>query len=158
MTIAAIHSQLGNMNVVRKWHRLDRPIAHLGVFWRRVVPRRRSQSTDDYDATNYEFDRQPIRPAWKEIRHDSKCRWTKAKIENRQSGPDRKSTIANRKLKIQKCFVQTLQKVKVNRSSEGVPVMLRVARQAGNEDSMNARQEGKINFVIRQIQRSKCDI
>ncbi len=70
VTIPAIHSELRNVNVVRKRHRLDRLISDFGVFWRDVIPRSGGQSTNDHDAANHELDRHQIRPAWKEICHD----------------------------------------------------------------------------------------
>jgi len=70
VTVPAIHSELRDVNIVRKRHRLDRLIADLRVFWRPVVPCRCGQSADDHNPADQELQRQPIRPAWKKIRHD----------------------------------------------------------------------------------------
>src|SRR5262245_917479 len=48
VTIPAIHPQLGDVNIVRKRHWLDRLIPNLGVFWRDVIPGARGQSTHDH--------------------------------------------------------------------------------------------------------------
>ena len=69
VTVAAIHSQLRNVDVVRKRHRLDRFIANLCVLWRRVIPGRRAQSADRNDAADHQFQRYPVGPAWKEVGH-----------------------------------------------------------------------------------------
>ena len=57
VTIPAIHSQLCHVNVVRKRHRLDRLVADLRVFWRRVVPRGCAQSTGNHNAAHQQLDR-----------------------------------------------------------------------------------------------------
>ena len=69
VTIPAIHSELGHVNIVRKRHRLDRLISDLRVLRRGVIPCRASQTTDDYNHADGYLERYPIRPAWKEIRH-----------------------------------------------------------------------------------------
>jgi len=69
VTIAAIHSQLRNVDVVRKRHRLDRFVANLCVLWRSVIPGRCGQSTDRNGAADYQFQRYPVGPAWKEVGH-----------------------------------------------------------------------------------------
>src|SRR5437870_5653484 len=78
VTIAAIHPELGDVNVVRKRHRLDRLITHPGIFWRDVIPRGRSQAARDQDAGNRHLQRQPVAPAWKEIRHKTSGRPARA--------------------------------------------------------------------------------
>ena len=70
VAVTAIHSQLRHVKVMRKRDRLDRFISHPRVLWRHVIPRARSQSAHDQHATDRDFERQPIRPAWKEIRHE----------------------------------------------------------------------------------------
>ena len=70
VTITAIHPELSNVNVMRKGHRLDRLISDARVFGRDVIPGRRGQSTNREDAADRELERQPIRPARKEIRHN----------------------------------------------------------------------------------------
>ena len=70
VTIPAIHSELRDVNIVRKRHWLDRLVADFRVFWRRVIPRRCGQSADDHNAADQELERQPIRPAWKKICHN----------------------------------------------------------------------------------------
>ena len=69
VTIAAIHSQLRHMNVVRKRHRLNRFVADLCVLWRHVIPGCRGQSTDRNDTADHQFERYPVGPAWKEVGH-----------------------------------------------------------------------------------------
>src|SRR6266699_1386802 len=54
---------------VRKRHRLDRLISHPGVFRGDVIPCASGQPADNQDAADHDFKRQPVRPAWKEIRH-----------------------------------------------------------------------------------------
>src|SRR6267143_2418287 len=83
MAVAAIHPKLGDVNVVRERHRLDRLVADPRIFWRNVIPRGRGQSAGDQDASNRHLQRQPVAPAWKEIRH---------KISG---GPFRANTAAN---------------------------------------------------------------
>ncbi len=53
VTIATIHSQLRNVDVVRERHWLDRFVANLRVLWRRVIPGRCGQSTDRNDAADH---------------------------------------------------------------------------------------------------------
>lgn len=60
VTIATIHSQLRDVYIVRKRHRLDRLIADLRVLRRRIIPGRRRQSTGGNDATDQQFDRYPV--------------------------------------------------------------------------------------------------
>jgi len=69
VTIPAIHSELGHVNIVRKRHRLDRLISDLRVLRRGVIPCRASQTTNDNNHADGHLERYPIRPAWKEIRH-----------------------------------------------------------------------------------------
>src|ERR1700737_1055067 len=84
VAITAIHPELGHVDVVRKRHRLDRLIADAGIFWRDVIPRGRGQSAGDQDASNRHLQRQPVAPAWKEIRH---------KISGRPASPDTAATL-----------------------------------------------------------------
>jgi len=70
VTIPAIHTQLRHVNVVRKRHRLDRLISDFGIFWCDVIPCGARQSANEHDAADYDLERQPVRPAWKEIRHE----------------------------------------------------------------------------------------
>ena len=70
VAITAIHSQLRHVNIMRKRHRLDRFISHPRVFWRHVIPRARSQPAHNQHTADRDFERQPVRPAWKEIRHE----------------------------------------------------------------------------------------
>src|SRR5258707_1352679 len=69
VAIATVHPELRHVNVVRERHRLDRLIADAGIFWRNVIPRGGGQSARDQDAGNRHLQRQPIAPAWEEIRH-----------------------------------------------------------------------------------------
>ena len=70
VTISAVHPQLRHVDIVRKWHRLDRLISHLRVFRRHVIPCRARQSADEHNAAKHKLDRHPVRPTWKKIRHD----------------------------------------------------------------------------------------
>jgi len=72
VTVAAIHTQLGNVNIVRKRHRLDRLVPDFGIFRRGVIPRCCSQATSKHNHADDHLDRYPIRPAWKEIGHGAK--------------------------------------------------------------------------------------
>ena len=72
VTVPAIHTQLGNVNIVRKRHRLDRLVSDFGVFRRSVIPRGCGQATSNHNHTDDHLDRYPIRPAWKEIGHDAR--------------------------------------------------------------------------------------
>ncbi len=38
MAVAAVHLELTGVELVAEGHRLDRPVAHVGVFGREVVP------------------------------------------------------------------------------------------------------------------------
>ena len=128
MAIPAIHSQLRDVNVVRKRHRLYRLITDFGIFWRHVIPRPCGQSTNDHDAANHEFRRQPIRPAWKKICHG----YQSASALARGTRQD-----AN---KWELCLgCASFRRCKGFRL---------IARPRGNEDSINTPREGKINFVI----------
>jgi hypothetical protein len=69
VAIPAIHPELGHVNIVRKWHRLDRLITDARVLRGHIVPSRAGQAADDYRAADRDFERQPVRPAWKKIRH-----------------------------------------------------------------------------------------
>src|SRR6266513_902302 len=69
MAITAIQPELGHVDVVRERHRLDRLITDTGIFWRNVIPGGRGQSARDQNAGDRHLQRQPIAPAWKEIRH-----------------------------------------------------------------------------------------
>jgi len=74
VAVAAIHPKLGNVNIVRERHRLDRLITDAGVFWGNVVPGGRGQSARDQNAGDSHLQREPVRPAWKEIRHKNQRR------------------------------------------------------------------------------------
>ena len=69
VTIPAVHSQLGHVNIMRKRHRLNRLISDLRVLRRGVIPCRAGQTADDHNHADGYLERYPIRPAWKEIRH-----------------------------------------------------------------------------------------
>jgi len=69
VAITAIHPELGDVNIVRERHRLDRLVAHFGIFWRDVIPRRDGQSARDQNGGNGHLQRQPVAPAWEKIRH-----------------------------------------------------------------------------------------
>ena len=70
VAITAIHSELGNVNVVGKRHRLNRLITDARIFWRDIIPGGSGQSTDSDDGADGDLERQPIRPFWKKIRHN----------------------------------------------------------------------------------------
>src|SRR5205085_3460372 len=69
VAITAVHSELSHVNIVWKRHRLDRLITDPGIFWRDIIPRGRGQSARDQDAGDRHLQRQPVRPAWEEVRH-----------------------------------------------------------------------------------------
>ena len=69
VTISAIHSQLSDVNIVRKRHRLNRLITDLCIFRSGVIPRGSSQSGHHENPTHRDFKRQPIGPAWEKVRH-----------------------------------------------------------------------------------------
>jgi hypothetical protein len=69
VAVTAIHSELRHVNIMRKRHRLNRFIPHPGVLWRHVIPSPRGQPAYNQHATDGDFKRQPVRPAWKKIRH-----------------------------------------------------------------------------------------
>ena len=71
VTITAIHPELGDMNIMRKRHRLDWLIADLRVFRRDVIPRGRGESANNQNTGDGHLQRQPVAPAWKKIRHKS---------------------------------------------------------------------------------------
>jgi hypothetical protein len=69
VTIATIHSQLRNMHIVGERDRLHRLVPDTGVFWGDVIPSRGRQATDDKNRADRNFQRQPVGPAWKKVRH-----------------------------------------------------------------------------------------
>jgi hypothetical protein len=69
VAITAVHSQLGHVNVVRKRYRLDRLVTDLGIFRRHIIPGAGGKPADNYDAANRQFERQPVGPARKKVRH-----------------------------------------------------------------------------------------
>ena len=76
VAVTAIHSELGHVNVMRKRHRLDRFVPDPRILWRHVIPRAGCQPADNEDAADHDFKRQPVRPAWKKIRHGfNGCGW-----------------------------------------------------------------------------------
>ena len=60
VAITAIHPQLGNVNVVRKRHRLDRLITDLGIFRGNVIPGAGGKAANNYHAADGQLERQPI--------------------------------------------------------------------------------------------------
>jgi hypothetical protein len=72
VTIPAIHSQLGHVNIVRKGHGLDRLVSDFCVLRRGVIPCGPSQATSDHNYADDHLEGYPIRPAWKEIGHGAK--------------------------------------------------------------------------------------
>ena len=72
VTIPAIHPQLGHVNIVRKRHRLDRLVSDFCIFRCCVIPRGGGQAASNHNGADEELDRNPIRPAWKEIGHGAK--------------------------------------------------------------------------------------
>ena len=60
VAITAIHSQLGNVNVVRERHRLDRLVTDLGIFRRDVIPGAGGKAADYHHAANGQLEWQPI--------------------------------------------------------------------------------------------------
>ena len=69
VAVTAIHSELGHVKIMRKRYRLDRFVPDPRVFWRHVIPCAGCQSADNEDAADHNFQRQPVRPAWKKICH-----------------------------------------------------------------------------------------
>ena len=69
VAITAIHPELRDVKIMRKRHRLDRLITDARIFRRHVIPGRAGQSANDNDSADRELERQPVRPAWKKIRH-----------------------------------------------------------------------------------------
>ena len=60
VAITAIHSQLGNVNIVRKRHRLDRLVTDLGIFRGDVIPGAGGEAADNHHAADGQLERQPI--------------------------------------------------------------------------------------------------
>src|SRR6266480_3883895 len=69
VAVTAIHPELGHVDIVRERHRLDRLIANAGIFWCDVIPGGRSKSARVQNPGYRHLQRQPVAPAWKEIRH-----------------------------------------------------------------------------------------
>ena len=69
VAIPAIHPELRHMNVVGKRHRLDWLVTDPRIFWRYVVPGCAGQAAGEHDRTDRHFQRQPVRPARKKVRH-----------------------------------------------------------------------------------------
>src|SRR5438270_4308663 len=57
------------MNIMRKRHRLDRFVTDTGVLWGHVIPGPGRQSADNQEGGDRDFERQPICPARKKVRH-----------------------------------------------------------------------------------------
>ena len=115
VTIATIHPQLCHVNIVRKRHRLGRLVSDLGIFRRCVIPRGGGQAANDHNDADDHLDRYPIRPAWKEIGHV--LDGLRADAAQSPSPPRRIRPVANyrsTKTVLRMCFVQALQRVKVN--------------------------------------------
>src|SRR6476659_10739266 len=72
VTIPAIHSQLGHVNIVRKRHGLDWLVSDFCVLRRGVIPCRAGQATSDHNHADDHLEGYPIRPTWKEIGHGTK--------------------------------------------------------------------------------------
>ena len=113
---------------MRKRHWLDRLIADFRVFWRRVIPRRRTQSTGDHNSAHQDLERQPIRPAWKEICHDYESAAAPGMVAGHAAN---KSKLSSGSGWFRRCKRLRL-----------------IARPRGNEDFINRLGEGKINFVV----------
>ena len=71
MAITAIDPELRDVQIMRKRHWLDRLITDAGILRSDVIPVRRGQTGITTRAANRDFERQPIRPAWKKIRHSA---------------------------------------------------------------------------------------
>ena len=69
VAITTIHPELGHVDIVRERHRLDRLVANFGVFRRDVIPGPGRQSADNHECGDGDFERQPICPARKKVRH-----------------------------------------------------------------------------------------
>ena len=135
VAIAAIHSQLSHVDVVRKRHWLDRFVADLCVLRRCVIPGCRRQSADCNDAADYQFERYPISPAWKEVGH----------------GISRKCGSAGQRQPPQQINVEIGM-----RCVQDGPKGLRVLRLRGNQDSINLSGSSKIKFIVQFLCRQKA--
>ena len=71
VAIATIHPKLRDVQIMRKRHRLDWLITNARIFRCDVVPRPRRQTANDDHTADRDFQREPIRPGWKEIRHSA---------------------------------------------------------------------------------------
>src|SRR5256885_829586 len=60
VAITAIHSQLGNVNVVGKRDRLDRLVTDLGIFRGDVIPGAGGKAANNPHAADGQLERQPI--------------------------------------------------------------------------------------------------
>src|SRR4051794_18910716 len=69
MAVATIHPELRDVNIVRERHRLNWLITDAGVFRRVVIPGRRGHRRREHDHDDRDFERQPVRPARKKVRH-----------------------------------------------------------------------------------------
>ena len=89
MAISAVHAELRYVDVVRKRDRLNGLITDAGVLRRHVIPGGASQPTDDHGSTDGKLERQPVRPAWKKIRHKtlSELRFGKGTAANLETEP-----------------------------------------------------------------------
>ena len=124
MAVAAINSQLAIVDGVREPDGLDRLIADTRVFRRDVIPGRGGQTTNRHDGADRELEREPVRPAWKEIRH-------KKSVRPRRSAAQ--TTSEN--------FCETIKQVQRSR------VNVRFARAKRTGHSINRERDGKRKFV-----------
>jgi hypothetical protein len=111
VTISAIHSQLGDMNIVWKGHGLGRLVSYLCVLRRGIIPSGRCYPARDYNDADDHFERQPVRPAWKEVSHRLSGLHANAALSPSPPGQIRPmATYEWMEIVLRICFVQTAQK------------------------------------------------
>ena len=69
VAVAAVHSELFDMQRMGEGNRLIRLVADPGVLGGEIVPDTESDGGADHQNTNQQLERQPIGPSGKEIRH-----------------------------------------------------------------------------------------
>ena len=72
MAVPAIHPELAHVQGVRKWSRLQRFVADIGVFWREEVSDPHDDSDPEYEDPDRYLSRLRIGPFWENIGHGRK--------------------------------------------------------------------------------------
>ena len=70
MAVAAIHSELVDMEGVIEGHRLRWLIPDAGVLGRKVIGHSGDHAGRHHRHTDQDFDREPVGPSWENVGHE----------------------------------------------------------------------------------------